>query len=177
MTGRGGRTMPSSSLFNKPDRYLVWLASNATLTAAVAWMAFQLQQEEIAPAVLFPLLVGAALGAGGAAIARFSRLGGARAAICGAVVWGLLVVIGQDYIGHRRRARLYDESLNRQDAAVAGALAQNAEMQPRFDQFLAGRVRAHPLWWSLDVVLTCGASAAVTALCAKHKQSPTSGEA
>jgi len=168
--------MPSSSLFNKSDRYLLGLASNAALTAAVAWVAFQVQQEEIAPAVLFPLLVGAALGAGGAAIARFTRVGGARAAICGAIVWGLLVVIGQDYIGHRRRARLYDESLHRQDAAVAVALSQSAEMQPRFDQFLVGRIRAHPLWWSLDVVLTCGASALVTALCAKHRHLPTSAE-
>lgn len=169
--------MPEPASGNRADRFLFWLAANAAWSAATAWVAFQVQQEEIAPAVLFPLLVGAALGAGGWAIQRFTRVPGVRVAICGAAVWGLLVASGQDYIGYRHHVRLYDDALGRQAPAYAAPLAHDSQMRPRFDEFLAGRVRAHPVWWSLEVLLTSGAAALVTALGASGKLLPTSGEA
>jgi hypothetical protein len=160
----------------QPDRYVIWFAANGLLTAAEAWVAFQIQQEGIAPAVLFPLLVGTVLGTGGLAVLRFTRVPGVRVAICGAAIWGLLVVIGQDYIGHRHHLRLYDDTLGRQQSSLAALVAHDPQMRPGFGDYLAGKMRMHPVWWSLDLVLTSGATALVTALGASGKQLPTSGE-
>ncbi|MBI3840093.1 MAG: hypothetical protein HY288_19390, partial [Planctomycetia bacterium] len=104
-------TMSERAAINTTERYLIWLASNALVTATVAWAAFQVQQDEIAPAILFPLLVGGVLGAAGLVILHFTGLPGLRWALMGAAVWGLLVVVGQDYIGHRFRLQLYEDAL------------------------------------------------------------------
>jgi hypothetical protein len=151
------------------DRIFTWVAANSLLSAALAWLAFQLQQEGIAPAILFPLLVGAALGAGGTAIWRFTRWPKPRVVIAAAVVWGLLVVIGQDYIGHRRHLRLYDEAIDRQQSALAVLAAGDERMRPAFVEYLSGKVRGAPVWWCLDLALTTGAAVLTTALAARKK--------
>ncbi len=156
--------MSATAALNKLERCLLWLVANALVAAAVAWVAFKVQQDEIAPAILFPLLVGAVLGAAGVAIWDFTLWPSLRWALVGAAVWGLLAVVGQDYIGHCHRLRLYEDALGRQSPLVALAAAQQGEIRPRFDKFLASVVREHPLWWSLDLLLTAGASVAVTAL-------------
>jgi hypothetical protein len=152
---------------NNTESYCLWLAANALATAAVAGLAFAVQQEGIAPAVLFPLCVGAALGGAEVAISRLTRVPGVRIALAATVVWGLLVVVGQDYIGHRRRLRMYDDARAAQDPRVALAMAQEPQMRPTFTAYLVGRVRAQPVWWSLDGGLTSGACACVVALAAK----------
>jgi hypothetical protein len=156
--------MSAIASLETPERYLLWGVSNLMLTAAVAWVAFQIQQDEIAPAVLFPLLVGAAVGAGGLAIVRITGMPSLRWTLLGAAVWGLLVVVGQDYIGHRYRLRLYEDAVGRQSPLVAAVAVERPEIRPRFDEFLAGVVREQPLWWSLDVLLTTASTVAVTAL-------------
>jgi hypothetical protein len=145
---------------NNAERLAIWILAGGLLTAAIAWVAFQVQQEGVAPAVLFPLLVGAALGGAVAAIGRLVRLGGRRAAVIGAVCWGLGAVVGQDYIGHRHRMGLYDAELARQ-SPVAAVVAQKAELRPTFADYLAGKLRAQPVWWSLDLLLTAGAAGIV----------------
>ena len=146
---------------HKVEQYLLWLGLSVLSTAAIAWIAFQIQQEQIAPAVLFPLLVGAALGAGNLACCRYAQVPRSRWPLAAAVVWGLLAVIGQDYIGHRHRLRLYDIEMSHQSPLVA--TAEQAELRPGFAEYLASIVRARPVWWLLDLLLTSGASLAVTA--------------
>ena len=98
------------------ERYLGWLAAQAALTGSVAWVAFQLQQEQVSPAVLFPMLVGAVLGAGIFLISRATGVRRCSIMIGAAFVAGLMVVIGQDYIGHWHRLRDYaDEIRTRSD--------------------------------------------------------------
>jgi hypothetical protein len=119
------------------------------------------------------LLVGAGLGAGQVAIWRATRVPGRPVALGAALVWGLLVVIGQDYIGHRHHARLYDETLSRQESALAVLAANDPRMRPDFPQYLAGKVRGDSWWWGLDLVLTTAATVAVTALGGTSKKLPT----
>ncbi len=167
MTPAKELTMPEPAAPNNAERYCLWLAANALATAAVSGLAFAVQQEGIAPAVLFPLCVGAALGGTEVAICRLTRVPGVRVALAAAVVWGLLVVVGQDYIGHRCRIRTFDDARDAQDPRVALAMAQEPQMRPAFTAYLAGRVRAQPVWWSLDGGLTSGACACVVALAAR----------
>ena len=162
--------MSHASAPSQIERCGIWLIANLLLTAAMAWVAFQIQQEGIAPAALFPLAVGTLLGAGGLAIWRAAGAPGRRIVLLGAVVWGLLVVLGQDYIGHRYRARHYDNALARQDPLVAAAMAQDARLRPTFTEHLAGQVRAHSAWWCLDLGLTVGATVLVTALGIRRMQ-------
>ncbi len=165
--------MSHASAPSQIERCGIWLIANVLLTAAVAWVAFQIQQEGIAPAALFPLAVGTLLGAGGLAIWRVVRAPSRRIALAGAIVWGLLVVVGQDYIGHRYRVRHYDDELARQDPLVAAAMAQDFRLRPTFAEHLASRVRAHGAWWCLDLALTAGASVLASALGIRRTQ-PTS---
>ena len=97
--------------------------------------------------------------------------------MAGAIIWGLLAVIGQDYIGHRRHLRAYDSELERHGSLVAVALEADGQLRPTFTQYLSGRVRSQPVWWCLEVLLTAGAAAAVTAHDAGRRQFPTPNEA
>jgi hypothetical protein len=146
------------------DRIALWLAGQAMLIAALAWAAFHLQQEAIAPAVLFPLCVGAALGWASAAVSRAARWPGVRAAVATAACWGLLLVVAEDYIGHRHRERLYEAALAREQSPLAALAAGDPALRPAFADYLAGKVRSEPVWWCLDVLILGGASALIAAL-------------
>lgn len=148
---------------NRIDRYLIWLVASALGTAAVAWIAYGLQQEGIAPAVLFPLAVGGVLGAMLVTIRHWTQVPGRRLAVAAAVVWGLLAVVGQDYIGHRRRSRLLEEEMSAKGPIGMLASAEFDDVRPRFSEHVGGLVRREPVWWTLDLVLTTGAAALVTA--------------
>ena len=159
------------------ERYAVWLAASTLATAAISWTAFQIQQEGLAPAVLFPLSVGAALGVVLSAIVRYTVVPRRRAAVAAAIFWGLLAVVGQDYIGHRRRLWAYDVELERHGSLVAAALDAEGQLRPTFARYLSGRVRSRPAWWCLEVLFTAGAAAIVTACDAGRRQITTSNEA
>jgi hypothetical protein len=138
----------------------IWIAAGTLAAAAIAWIAFQLQQEGVAPAVLFPSAVGGALGAALLAIARFAHAPARRVAIAGAVAWGLLAVVTQDYIGHRHNLRRYDAELAENPL---GAVAGDLLPRPSFADHVQGRWRAAGVWWPLDLVLTSTAAAVVVA--------------
>jgi hypothetical protein len=152
------------------ERYLLWLVCGTVSTAAIAWIAFQLQQEGFAPAILFPLLVGSALGAALIGARRLTGVPGVRVAILASLAWGLLAVVGQDYIGHRRRLRLHDEQLARQAPAAALAVTNSAEMRPQFGDYLLAQMRREPIWWPLELALTAAAAAAVVAISARRSR-------
>jgi hypothetical protein len=145
------------------DRYLVWLLASAIATVAVAWIAFGLQQEGVAPAVLFPLAVGGVLGSVLVAIRRLSHVPGARVAALAAFAWGLLAVVGQDYIGHRHRLRVLDDEMAAQGPIGALASAELDQWHPRFVEHLCGLARREPIWWTLDLLLTAGTAGLIAA--------------
>lgn len=148
---------------NRLDRMLAWLLACSAGTVAVAWIGFHLQQEGFAPAVLFPLLVGGALGALCAAARRLTAFPSTRVAVATAIVWGLLAVVGQDYFGHRRRLRSLDEQLAATGTVGALASSQVHELRPDFGQHVRGLARRQPVWWTVDLVLTAMAAGTVTA--------------
>jgi hypothetical protein len=145
------------------------------LVGAVAWIAFQLQQDEIAPAVLFPLGVGAALGAGEAMIARLIGGPGVRWAVAVTLMAGLLAVVAQDYIGHRHHLRAYAEQIGNSHPLAELVVHHEQPLGPRFDAYLAGKVRSQPLWWGLEAVLTAGAAATAIAWAMQKNQSARAG--
>jgi hypothetical protein len=152
---------------NRAERILLWLLGGSASAVALAWIAFQIQQEHFAPAVLFPLAVGAALGAALLLVRRWTQWPNRRVAAASAIAWGLLLVVGQDYIGHRVR-------LGQFDAEIAGghplavAMAGERDLRPNFGEHLAARFRGAPLWWTLDFVLTATAAMAVVVIGTKN---------
>jgi len=138
----------------------VWFAAAAIATAAIAWVAFQLQQRAIAPAVLFPLAVGGVLGGTLVLLWRWTTGPATTTVRIAAVIGGLLAVVTQDYIGHVEWLRGFDAQLRDQPLAMAAA----DELRPTLAEHVFGRVRARPVWWTLDLVLTATAAGVVTAL-------------
>jgi hypothetical protein len=161
---------------NRLDRYLAWLLACAAATVAVAWIAFGLQQEGFAPAVLFPLLVGGALGGAGLVARHYAGVPSRRMAVAAAIVWGLLAIVGQDYIGHRRRGRVLEEQLATQGTLGALASSHVEELQPTFTDHVVGLAQREPVWWTADLVLTAGAAAIITAWGARRYPVPQSPE-
>jgi hypothetical protein len=131
-------------------------------------VALHLQHQSVAPAILLPLAVGAALGAGGVGIVRLCAIPSRRLALAGTIAWGLLAVVGQDFLDYRAIVRRYEDQYQveqRKDPAVGLARAAGMAVQPPgFGPFLIGRFREQPFWWSLDAALTIGAALAVTAV-------------
>jgi hypothetical protein len=162
---------------SRPARLAVWLVLSAGATAAISWAAFQLQQDGFAPAVLFPLGVGAALGAILSAISRRVLGPARRTAVAAAIAWGLLAVVGQDYIGHQRHLRAYDAELERHGPLVAAALDAHGTHRPTFPEYLSDRVRSRTGWWCLEALLTASAAAIVVSRVMGRRKTSTSNEA
>jgi hypothetical protein len=144
------------------DGHLLWFLGGTLVCAAVAWIAFGVQQEGIAPAILFPLAVGGTLGAALAMLRRAIGGPARRWAVPSAFAWGLLVVIGQGYIGHRHRLAEYHQQLAEQ-APLAMVETRASGLEARFIDYLAGLAGREPMWWTLELVLTAAAAALVTA--------------
>jgi hypothetical protein len=148
---------------NHVERSLLWFLGGSLSTAALAWIAFQIQQEQFAPAILFPLAAGVMLGALLLALRRYTQGSRRLVAIGTAVVWGLLLVVAQDYIGHRVRLGQFDAEIAG-GHPLAAAMAGERELRPTFAEHLTARFRGQPLWWTLDLVLTAAAAGVVVAL-------------
>jgi hypothetical protein len=152
---------------NRAERILLWLLGGSASAVALAWIAFQIQQEQFAPAVLFPLAVGAALGVALLLVRRWTQWPNRRLAAASAIAWGLLLVVGQDYIGHRVRLGQFDAEIAG-GHPLAAAMVGERDLRPSFGEHLATRFRGAPLWWTLDFVLTAAAAAAVVVIGAKN---------
>lgn len=160
---------------NSAERIVAWLAGSLVAALAVAWLAFQLQQEGVAPAVLFPLTVGAGLGSLLLALWRYTRAPARSVAIGGAVVWGLLAVVAQDYIGHRYFTRRFDQELARQHPLAAAM--HDETLRPGLPRYLVDRVSQRPVWWTLEALLTGGAAAGVVAVGSRPATTTTDPQA
>src|SRR6185295_8341086 len=91
----------------------LWLFANLALAVAAAWASVQLQREGFNPIGVLSLLVGVVLGLGGVWIARRCEMRRMWVLVTGAVVFGLLAVIGQEYFGYRQYQRELQESFTR----------------------------------------------------------------
>jgi peptidoglycan/LPS O-acetylase OafA/YrhL len=160
---------------NAAERLIVWLVGSGLASLATAWVAFQLQQEGVAPAVLLPLAWGAGLGGLSLAIWRHTLVPARHWVVAGAVVWGLLAVVAQDYIGHGHYLRRFDDELARQHPLAAAV--QGETLRPGFVRFLVDRVSQQPVWWTLEALLAPGAAAVVVALGARPKSPLTDSQA
>ncbi len=155
---------------NHAERNLAWFLGGFLSTAAVAWIAFQIQQEQFAPAVLFPLAAGATLGMLLLAVRRYTQRPRRASAVGSAIAWGLLLVVAQDYIGHRVRLGQFDAEIAG-GHPLAAAMAGERELRPTFGEHLAARFRGQPVWWTLDLVLTAAAAGTVVLLGARPRAS------
>lgn len=164
-----------SSTLSLVDRYCAWIAGCVLSALGVSWVGFQAQQERIAPAVLFPLAVGAAVAGGVLATRRAVRVPARGAAIAVAAALGLLVVFAQDYIGHRHRVRLYDDELARQTSPLGLAAGIETALRPAFGEYLIARMREQPLWFALELAITSLGAASLTALGTRRAITLTTG--
>jgi hypothetical protein len=157
--------------------WLAWPAGTAVAIVATAWLGYHLQQDGIAPAGLFPLAIGGALGLVLGWLFRAVAAIRPSVALATTACGGLLVVVGQDYIGHWHHARAYDRELAAQP--LAALAAGEGRWRPGFADYLAARVRQRPLWWTLELVLTPASAAAAflwSVRSAPFHPSPHAGE-
>ena len=161
---------------NRFERYAAWLVLSGLATAAVSWTAFQIQQEGFAPAAVFPLGVGAALGSLLSAISRKFMVPRRRAAVAAAIAWGLLAVVGQDYIGHRRHLREYDSELGAPRAA-RGSRAGLRRAPSDVSRIRKRSSSSRPVWWCLEALLTAVAAATSASYGVGRRKISTSNEA
>ncbi len=148
---------------NPLERHLLWFVGGTLTSLALAWIAFQVQQQQIAPAVLFPLAVGGVLGAALRLLQKQTQLGNLALVLACVAAWGLLLVVMQDYIGHRLRLRAFDEQIAASHP-LAAAIAGETGVRPTFGEHLKARVRSQPVWWSLDVILIVAAACGAVAI-------------
>lgn len=148
---------------NPLERHLLWFTGGTLAALGLAWVAFQIQQQQFAPAVLFPLAVGAAFGGVLALLNRATKLSSLALLVTWAAAWGLLLVVTQDYIGHRTRLAALDEQIAASHP-LAEAMTSQTDMRPTFGEYLRVRVRSQPVWWPVDVILIVAAACGVVAL-------------
>lgn len=137
---------------NPLERYLVWFGGGTLAALALSWIAFQIQQQQFAPAVLFPLAVGLVFGGLLVVLNRVAHLSSLPLLIGSTAAWGLLLVVAQDYIGHQTRLAALDDQIAASHP-LAAAMANQTDVRPTFGEHLAARVRSQPVWWPLDVLL------------------------
>ncbi len=137
---------------NPLDRYLVWLGGGTLAALALSWIAFQIQQQQFAPVVLFPLAVGLIFGGLLVLLNRVALVSSLALLIGCTGAWGLLLVVAQDYIGHQTRLAALDEQIAASHP-LAAAMANQTDVRPTFGEHLVARVRSQPVWWPLDVLL------------------------
>ncbi len=82
-------------------RAALWLPVCAALGVPVAWAA-DIAGTYFAPLVIFPLVVGAGLGALAVGLVRLMQVGHRPTILTGAVLAALVAVAGQHYAGYRR---------------------------------------------------------------------------
>jgi hypothetical protein len=135
--------------------FLLWLAGSGLVSALTAWLAFQIKLTGRAPEVLFPIGVGLALGFALVKVLRYSGFSAGRSAVAMAILWGILVVLGQEYLAHAEHLRNYFDVQNRPNVSAFARLAAGELPPPGFAADLAIDIRergAGP--WSFDAVAT-----------------------
>ena len=124
-------------------------------TLAIGWLAFLISRAGVAPAVLFPIGVGLAVGAAQTAIVR--KLGASLPSLAAAILglmWGGLAVATEDYSGYRDYLGNY-ATVQRGDRLASILQSTNDQWQPAgFPAYLSAVIRRNPVWWAIDAALT-----------------------
>ncbi len=167
---------------------VAWLAGTLAISLALAWLASRIEPY-FAPLLLFPVLIGIALG--GAMVGLVRVLGQVRLSMAalGVVVGVATIVVGQHYLAYRRArnqieqqlARFEGPSLNlaaltqiglpRPPESLLAFLHQTAEQ----GRPLAGHVVRGGLvwaWWGLDAALTLVAAAVPVWMVLRRRTAP-----
>jgi hypothetical protein len=176
------------------QRFSFWFIGSALASALTAWLAFQIRLTGHAPELLFPIGVGLALGFALAAVIRYSGWSGEavpggrdlRWSVVAAIVCGLLVVMGQEFLAHLDRRRNYFDVQNRPEVPMFARLAAGEMPPPSFVADLRIDIRERgAARWSFDALATVlsaaivvawqlHAAAARTTLASPHGAAPTS---
>jgi hypothetical protein len=123
----------------------VWLPGCVAYGGLVAWAAYEMQAH-FAPLVVFPVLIGLALGASLVALARVFQMGHRPTAWLAVTLAAMVVVVGQHCLGYR--AALIDTAREnaqvRQARATFGELVQGTLPPPpeSFMDYLRGQAQA-----------------------------------
>lgn len=141
-----------SASLPRAARLLIWLSAAGLAVMVIAWLGFVLQQNSVAPAGIFSLVIGAAIGGATACIWRGLGLGGHFPAFA-ALIWALLAVIVQEQIAYRQYLMVRAEAM-RQNAQLRAVFERTEATTPSFGSFVETRFKRNKAWWLADGVLT-----------------------
>lgn len=153
--GSGGSDSPDGAHGGvKKDLAVAMLLSSAA-ALAIGGLAFLISRAGIAPAVLFPLAVGCAVGLAERAIFDRWRLPlcWRKAALIGLIL-GVLAVAAEDVAGYRSYLQSY-AGVQGQSQLAAGLAGTIADLQPvGFRSYLSHVIARGPFWWWFDALAT-----------------------
>jgi hypothetical protein len=178
----------------EPGRFVAWLAICLLAAVALAWIAVRIETAR-APVIVFPLVVGGAVGAVAAGVARCAGLPPGRAALGGVLLCAAVTVAGQHTFAWRQWLGLLEQVSQRartMGASHGGSLTvplgpvatpamglvdylRNEAAQGR--PWIAGRWQGVWAWatWAADALLLLAAAGAVFAM--TQRKSPARPDA
>jgi len=139
-----------------------WCAGSAAATIVAGWIAFQLQQVDLLPSllwpILFPLVLGGIVGGCCGAIAARLRIRDLRWIVPVAALAGVGAVLVQESFAFGTYRRQFETMADR-DAKFRFFQAAEPQLAPAgFHRFVWTRVRNDPFYWTIDAILTIFAS-------------------
>ena len=143
-----------------------WCAASAAATIVAAWIAFQLQQSDLLPAllwpILFPLALGGIVGGSCGAIAARLRIRDLRWILPVAALAGVGAVVVQEAFAFGTYRRQFEAMADR-DAKFRFFQAAEPQLAPAgFPRFVWTRIQKDPFYWTIDAILTVFASIVLT---------------
>jgi hypothetical protein len=143
-------------------RRLVGLISSLVVGLVLGWLAFLVQQQDVLPAFLFPLIfpicVGAAAGIACFELNRRLRVTTVGQICLTATLVGLAVVSGQTVSSYRSYVASRDQAIRQNPKAAAASLIVDEFRPLPLSGFVAAQVRRSRGWWIADaalIVATC----------------------
>ena len=114
--------------------FILWLPACLALGVPLAWAAVLVQDYyHFAPLIIFPLLVGAGLGALAVALMRAAQVGNRPTVLSGVLLAVAVSVVGQHYLGYRaecKRVERQIDELRRAGAAFPKLVAGHEPKPP-----------------------------------------------
>jgi hypothetical protein len=135
------------------------------LALAIGWVAFQLQQQEVLPRfffpLIFPILVGAAMGGICAAMSQWLPAPRPLFLPLIAFLAGMAVVFAETWCSYRFYVTEIEDQIGRHPLAAAARGAADDFAAVSFCRFIAVQIERSNNWWLVDAGLTVGTSAVV----------------
>ena len=177
----GGVGAPRGTIVEAVGRATAVIVGAAVVGLLIGWLAEVIQSDYgFAPLVVFPMVVGVALGGALVGLARWLQEGRLAALVAGLAVAWLVALGAQHYLGYRQFASRWESRrLGRAEREAIEALRQafpdapavhRARPPERFIDFLADQARqprkvigTWPAWslWLFDAAVALAAAAAV----------------